>query len=147
MQTLFRSDVVQQLRALLYLDHDIATSGATVRQLARRIGTFEATVSSEVSRLVEVGAATDERAGNQRIVRPAPEGPLAFHLTGLLRSTVGPEVALRRKLAGRADVDRTAPHGPHPGLRRRPQGRRGGAPRARRTSQPHRRTPHHRRCR
>jgi DNA-binding transcriptional ArsR family regulator len=107
MQTLFRSDVVEQLLALLYLDHDIATSGATIRQLARRIGTSEATISREVSRLVQAGAATDERAGNQRIVRPAPEGPLAFHLTGLLRATVGPEVILRRKLAGRADVDRS----------------------------------------
>jgi len=108
MQTLFRSEVVQQLLALLYLAPDIATSGATVRQLARRISTSEATVSREVSRLVEAGAATEERAGNQRIVRPAPEGPLAYHLAGLLRATVGPEVILRRHLAGRADVERAA---------------------------------------
>ena len=108
MQTLFRSEVVQQLLALLYLDPDIATSGATVRQLARRIGTSEATASREVSRLVEAGAATEERAGNQRIVRPAPDGPLAFHLAGLLRATIGPEVVLRRHLAGRTDVERAA---------------------------------------
>jgi DNA-binding transcriptional ArsR family regulator len=106
MQTLFRSEVVEQLLTLLYLDHDIAASGATVRQLAGRIGTSEATVSREVSRLVEAGAATDERVGNLRIVRPAPDGALAFHLAGLLRATVGPEVVLRRELAGRADVVR-----------------------------------------
>jgi DNA-binding transcriptional ArsR family regulator len=107
-KTLFRSEVVQQLLALLYLDHAIGTSGATVRELARRIGSSEATVSREVTRLVEAGAATEERAGNQRIVRPAPSGALAFHLAGLLRATVGPEVVLRRQLAGRADVERAA---------------------------------------
>lgn len=105
MQTLFRSEVVQQLLAQLYLDHDIAASGATVRQLARRIGTSEATASREVSRLIEAGAATEERAGNQRIVRPTPDGPLAFHLAGLLRATVGPEVVLRRHLAGRDNIE------------------------------------------
>lgn len=108
MQTLFRSEVVEQLLALLYLDPEIATSGATVRQLARRIGTSEATVSREVSRLVEAAAATEERAGNQRIVRPAADGPLAYHLAGLLRATVGPEVVLRRHLAGRPDIERAA---------------------------------------
>lgn len=105
MQTVFRSEVVQQLLALLYLDHDIGSSGATVRQLARRVGTSEATVSREVSRLVEAGAATEQRKGNLRIVRPAPDGALAFHLAGLLRATVGPEVVLGRHLAGRADVE------------------------------------------
>ena len=108
MQTLFRSEVSQRLLALLYLDPDISASGSTVRQLARRIGTSEATVSREVTRLVQAGAATEERSGNQRIVRPASEGPLAFHLTGLLRATVGPEVVLRRHLAGRGDVVRAA---------------------------------------
>ena len=108
MQTLFRSEVVEQLLALLYLDPEIATSGATVRQLARRIGTSEATVSREVSRLVEAAAATEERAGNQRIVRPAADGPLAYHLAGLLRATVGPEVVLRRHLAGRPDIEQAA---------------------------------------
>jgi len=108
MQTLFRSEVLQQLLTLLYLDHEISTSGATVRQLARRIGTSEATISRDVSRLVRAGAATEERAGNQRIVRPAPDGPLAFHLAGLLRATVGPEVILRRHLADRTDIERAA---------------------------------------
>jgi DNA-binding transcriptional ArsR family regulator len=108
MQTLLRSEVSQQLLALLYLDPDISASGSTVRRLARRIGTSEATVSREVTRLVQAGAATEERSGNQRIVRPAPEGPLAFHLTGLLRAIVGPEVVLRRHLAGRGDVVRAA---------------------------------------
>jgi DNA-binding transcriptional ArsR family regulator len=108
MQTLLRSEVSQQLLALLYLDPDIGTAGSTVRQLARRIGTSEATVSREVTRLVQAGAATEERAGNRRIVRQAPEGPLAFHLAGLLRATIGPEVVLRRLLAGRSDIVRAA---------------------------------------
>jgi len=108
MQTLFRTETLQQLLALLYLDHEISISGATVRQLARRVGTSEATVSREVSRLIQAGAATEERAGNQRIVRPAPEGQLAFHLAGLLRATSGPQVILRRHLAGRTDIVRAA---------------------------------------
>lgn len=108
MQTLFRSEVLQQLLALLYLDNDVGISGASVRELARRIGTSEATVSREATRLVKAGAATEERSGNQRIVRPAPEGPLAFHLAGLLRATIGPEVVLRRLLAGRTDITRAA---------------------------------------
>jgi predicted nucleotidyltransferase len=108
MQTLFRSEVSQRLLALLYLDPDVSSSGSTVRGLARRLGTSEATVSREVTRLVQAGAATDERSGNQRIVRPAPEGPLAFHLAGLLRAIAGPAVVLRRHLAGRGDVVRAA---------------------------------------
>jgi predicted nucleotidyltransferase len=91
-----------------YLDPDVSASGSTVRRLARRIGTSEATVSREVTRLIRAGAATEERSGNQRIVRPAPEGPLAFHLAGLLRVIAGPEVVLRRHLAGRGDVVRAA---------------------------------------
>lgn len=108
MQTLFRSETQEALLALLYLDHEIATSGATIRELARRVGVSEATVSREVTRLVAAGAAQDVRAGNQRIVRPGPESALTHHLAGLLRATTGPEVVLRRLVGDRDDLERAA---------------------------------------
>lgn len=111
MQALFRSDTQQALLALLYLDAEVAGSGATVRELARRIGVSEASVSREVSRLVAIGAASERRAGNQRIVGPGRDSQLTHHLAGLLRATVGPEVVLRRLLAGRNDVARAAIYG------------------------------------
>jgi predicted nucleotidyltransferase len=108
MQVLFRSDAQQAILALLYLDDEVATAGATVRDLAHRVGVSEATVSREVSRLVAIGAARERRAGNQRIVSPGPDNQLTHHLAGLLRATAGPEVVLRRLLAGRDDLVRAA---------------------------------------
>lgn len=83
---------------------------------------------SEVTRLVRAGAASAERAGNLRIVRPAPEGPLAFHLTGLLRVIAGPEVVLRRHLAGRNDVERAAIFGSYVTYAARAAGEPGAPP-------------------
>lgn len=104
MQTLFRSATQERLLALVYLD-PVCADGCTVRRLARTLGVAESTVSREVSRLVGAGAVAERRAGNQRIVTRAPDGPLPRHLEGLLRATVGPEVVLRTLVVGRDDLD------------------------------------------
>jgi predicted nucleotidyltransferase len=72
------------------------------------VGVSEAAVSREVTRLVAIGAASERRAGNQRIVGPGRDSQLTHHLAGLLRATVGPEVVLRRLLADRDDLVRAA---------------------------------------
>lgn len=104
MQTLFRSETEERLLALVYLD-PVCTDGCTVRRLARALGVAESTVSRGVTRLVSAGAVVERRAGNQRLVVRAPDGPLSQHLEGLLRATVGPEVVLRNLVTGRDDLE------------------------------------------
>lgn len=107
MQALFRSEAQVRLLTQLYLRDD-AQSGISVRELARRIGTSEATASREVSRLVSAGAASERRVGNQRLVGPAPDSALTRHLVGLLRAVAGPEVVLRKLVGERTDLERAA---------------------------------------
>lgn len=104
MQTLFRSETQERLLALVYLD-PVCAGGCTVRRLAGALGVAESTVSREVTRLVSAGAVVERRAGNQRLVARAPDGPLSRHLEGLLRATVGPEVVLRNLVADRDDLE------------------------------------------
>jgi hypothetical protein len=59
-------------------------TGAIMGSASRARGHRRTRQPSEVSRLARAGAATEVRAGDQRIVRPTPEGRLAFHLADLL---------------------------------------------------------------
>ncbi len=102
---LFRTRTQHGVLAALYLATD-ADNPWTVRRLAEQVGSSEASVSREVSRLLKAGLVTEQRVGNQRLVRPVTAGAVAHHLAGLLRATIGPVVVLRRLLEDRKDVER-----------------------------------------
>lgn len=96
---LLRSQVQGDLLALLYLHPD---QDYSLTEVADRIGASVKAVHVEASRLVEAGLVHDARRGNVRLIRAAPDTPLARPLTELLAVTYGPLPVLTDLLT---DVD------------------------------------------
>ena len=84
---LFRSDHQGRLLALVLFDADRELS---VAELARRLGVNHATVSREVDRLEGAGIVTSRRLGQLRLVRAAPESPVAAEVRSLALKAFGP---------------------------------------------------------
>lgn len=89
---ILRSDVQGRLLGELWLHPEKEFTGA---EIAARIDTSPATVSRELSRLVEAGYATDRVSGRNRYVRVNAQHPLFGPLSEILVYAYGPLPVLR----------------------------------------------------
>src|SRR6266508_2324528 len=92
---LLRSSTQGELLAVLYLHPDEQYSLTT---LADRVRTSVPTVAREADRLAGAGLITENRAGNQRLIRANTDTPLFRPLADLLALTFGPLPVLTESL-------------------------------------------------
>ncbi len=90
-----RSETQARLLAALLLQPE---REASIAELARETGTDPGNLHSEVERLVHAGILTDRRAGRTRLLRAAPDSPLARPLAHLLLLGYGPKPAAEEAL-------------------------------------------------
>src|SRR6476620_2696290 len=79
-----RSETQARLLAAVLLQPE---REASIADLARETGTDPGNLHSEVERLVHAGILTDRRARRTRLLRAAPDDPLARPLADLLSAT------------------------------------------------------------
>lgn len=77
----------------------------SLTDIARRVGASVATVQREIERAEKAGIVTSRRAGNLRLVRADPAGPLTAPLTELLLRSFGPKDVLAAALLGVGGID------------------------------------------
>ena len=84
----------------------VTPHGASLAQLARRLGADPATVQREVTRLEAAGVLATERVGNARVARADTSSPIYNELHALLAKAFGPAPILEAALADVRGVDR-----------------------------------------
>lgn len=93
---LFRSRTQGELLAHLFVTDE---DGASIAELARRLGVEPSTIQREVERLELAGLVATRRVGSVRVVRPNTSAPIYPELVALLRKAFGPKPLLERALA------------------------------------------------
>lgn len=104
----FRSVMQAQLLALLLPN---PKKRWAVPELAERVGSPRRTVTTELSRLADVGVLNVETVGKAHLYSAATESPFYQPLLELVERSLGPEVELRRLLGEIHGVEAAAVFG------------------------------------
>jgi len=83
----------------------------SIGELAQRTGVPQATVSREVTRLVEAGLLADRDVGRTRLVHARVESPIHAELTALLVKVAGPLAVLGELLADVPGIEQAYVYG------------------------------------